>query len=64
MYKELARFARSLLLRMHKASLTWKDMNIFNNANLCAPKNNDCAASVVALMHAHVLADHVARSIS
>ena len=46
-----------------------KDTN-FNNANLCNPKKvakyNDCAASVVALVHAHahILADHVIRSIS
>ena len=30
--------------------MTWKDTNIFNNANLCTPKkvakNNDCVASV------------------
>ena len=54
----------------HETSQTWKDMNIFNNANLCTlkkvAKNNDHAASVVALVHthAHILADHVTRSIS
>ena len=53
---------------MHETSLTWKDTNIFNNANLCTPKkvakNNDHAASVVALVHVHILADHVTCSIS
>ena len=38
------------MLRVHETSLTWKD-----NANLCTPKhvakNNDRAASVVALVH-------------
>ena len=56
---------------MHeKTSLIWKDVYIFNNANLCTPKkvakNNDSAASVVALVHTHthILADHVTHSIS
>ena len=55
---------------VHETSLTWKDTNIFNNVNLCTPKkvakNNECAASVVALVHthAHILADHMSRSIS
>ena len=58
------------MLRVHETSLTWKDTNIFNNANLCTPKyvakNNDRAASVVALMHVHtnILGDHVTRLIS
>ena len=58
------------MLHAHETSLTWKGTNIFNNANLCTPKNvaknNDHAASVVALVHAHtnILADHVTRSIS
>ena len=58
------------MLHAHETSLTWKDTNIFNNANLCTPKNvaknNDHAASVVALVHTHtnILADHVTRSIS
>ena len=38
------------MLRVHETSLTWKDTNILNNANLFTPKNvaknNDRAASV------------------
>ena len=51
---------------VHETSLTWKDTNIFNNdtPNKVA-KNNDRAASIGALVHAHahILADHVTRSI-
>ena len=46
---------------LHETPLTWKDTNI-NNANVFSPKkeakNNDCAASVVALVHAHTPLHH------
>ena len=54
--------------RAHSYYVCMKDTNIYNNPNLCTPKKvakiNDHAASVVALVHAHILADHVTRSIS
>ena len=68
-----------MLLRIRKTSNTWfsatcvaqgRPNNVLHsssNANLSTwkkvGKNNDRTASVVALEHAHILADHVTRSI-